>query len=391
VLDEPVGHGSAGVDGRQRGMPDERAARPAQGHAAMDEPGRPADAAAAADPEAAGQVETLQTALAERWQLAGVLGVASAMRQVFRTVCTVAPCKTTVLITGESGTGKELIAHALHELSPRASRPLVAINCAAIPENLLESELFGHERGAFTDAHQRKQGQFELAHGGTLFLDEIGELSAATQSKLLRVLEREEFLRVGGTQPICVDVRIVAASNRDLDAAVRAGAFRDDLFYRLNVVRVEVPSLRARTGDVTLLLDHFLEDKARALHMPPKRLTAAALAVLEHYQWPGNVRELENLVERLLVLVEGDVIGVDDLPDHVRRGESPPRSPRDQVLAGRRTLQQVVDEFEKEIIVGALERTQWNQTKAATVLGTTRRILRYRMHQLGIGTPEPED
>jgi transcriptional regulator with GAF, ATPase, and Fis domain len=333
-------------------------------------------------------VDELQVEFARRWHLDDVLGVSPAMEHVFRTVCQVAPCKTTVLITGESGTGKEMIARALHSRSPRKLHELVAINCAAIPETLLESELFGHERGAFTDAHQRKRGQFELADGGTLFLDEIGELSAAMQAKLLRVLEREEFLRVGGTQPIVVDVRIVAATNRDLEAAVRSGAFRADLFYRLNVVRVDLPPLRERPDDAALLLRHFLGTKARSLQMPAKNLTPAALDILERYPWPGNVRELENLVERLLVLVEGDTIGVDDLPEHVRRGEAPPRNARDQVLSGRRTLSQVVDEFERDIIVAALERTRWNQTKAATLLGTTRRILRYRMHQLGIGAPE---
>lgn len=336
-----------------------------------------------ADPGPAGQPTPAR--------LSGVLGTAPAMQEVFRTVRSVAPCKTTVLITGESGTGKELIARALHEESPRVGRPLVAINCAAIPENLLESELFGHERGAFTDAHQRKQGQFELAHGGTLFLDEVGELTPATQAKLLRVLEREEFLRVGGTQPLTVDVRIVAATNRDLESLVHAGRFRADLYYRLNVVRIDLPPLRARPEDVALLLDHFFAVKARTLQVRGKRLTAAALAVLEQYHWPGNVRELENLVERLLVLVDGEVVGVDDLPDHVRRGEPPARSAREQVLSGRRTLQQVVDEFEKDIISAALERTAWNQTRAAAVLGTTRRILRYRMHQLGITAPDPDD
>jgi len=323
-------------------------------------------------------------------RLAGVLGTAPAMQQVFRTVLSVAPCKTTVLITGESGTGKELIARALHEHGPRVSRPLVAINCAAIPETLLESELFGHERGAFTDAHQRKPGQFELAHGGTLFLDEVGELTPATQAKLLRVLEREEFLRVGGSQPISVDVRIVAATNRDLESLVHAGTFRADLYYRLNVVRIDLPPLRDRPEDVIPLLEHFFALKTRTLQVAPKRLTAAALAALERYHWPGNVRELENLVERLLVLVDGEVVGVEDLPEHVQRGEPPARSARELVLSGRRTLQQAVDEFEREIIEAALERTQWNQTRAAAVLGTTRRILRYRMHQLGIEGPDAD-
>jgi transcriptional regulator with PAS, ATPase and Fis domain len=319
-----------------------------------------------------------------RYDMPDVLGRSPAMHEVLRTVCTVARCKTTVLITGESGTGKEVIAKALHARSPRADGPLVTINCAAIPEALLESELFGHERGAFTDAHQRKRGQFELAHGGTLFLDEIGELGAAMQAKLLRVLEREEFLRVGGTSPIAVDVRIVAATNRHLEDAVRDGMFRADLYYRLNVVRVGLPPLRERGDDLLLLLEHFLRAKAHALRVPEKRMTPEALEILREYTWPGNVRELENVVERLLVLVEHDVIDVGDLPDHVRRHEILACDAKDLVLSGRRSLSQVVDEFERDIIMAALERTRFNQTKAALMLGTTRRILRYRMAQLGI-------
>ena len=329
-------------------------------------------------------VERARAELARRFELTDVLGRSAAMQEVLRTVCTVARCKTTVLITGESGTGKEVIAKALHARSPRADGPLVTINCAAIPEALLESELFGHERGAFTDAHQRKRGQFELADGGTLFLDEIGELGPSMQAKLLRVLEREEFLRVGGTAPVAVDVRIVAATNRHLEQAVRDGTFRADLYYRLNVVRVGLPPLRERGDDLLLLLEHFLRAKACSLRVPPKRLTPEALDVLREYAWPGNVRELENVVERLLVLVEDDVIDVGELPDHVRRGDVLPRDAKDLVLTGRCSLSQVVDEFEREIIVAALERTRFNQTKAALLLGTTRRILRYRMAQLGI-------
>ncbi len=275
------------------------------------------------------EVEELRTEVGRRYQIENIIGRSARMQAVFKTVLTVAPLKTTVLITGESGTGKELIAKAIHYQSPRARRPLVTLNCAAIPETLLESELFGHEKGSFTDAHTRKLGQFELAHEGTLFLDEIGEMGPATQAKLLRVLEHGEFLRVGGTKPICVDVRIIAATNRDL-----------------------------------------------------------ALDTLMRYHWPGNVRELENLIERLLVLCEGPTIDAEDLPDQVRRSEQDPGTIREQVLQGRKSLGDAVDEFEREIIVEALGQTDFNQTRAAELLGTTRRILKYRMDKLGIAAPD---
>jgi DNA-binding NtrC family response regulator len=334
------------------------------------------------------EVEELRSEVGRRYQLDNIIGRSPRMQEVFRTVLTVAPLKTTVLITGESGTGKELIAKAIHFQSPRADRPLVTLNCAAIPETLLESELFGHEKGSFTDAHTKKLGQFELAHEGTLFLDEIGEMGAGTQAKLLRVLEHGEFLRVGGTKPVRVDVRIIAATNRDLSLAIKDGTFRPDLYYRLNVVTIGLPPLRERRDDLLLLIRHFAQSKARDMSIPEKTFKPEAIDTLLRYPWPGNVRELENLIERLLVLCEGTTVGIDDLPDQVRRSEQDPGTIKEQVLQGRKSLGDAVDEFEREIIQEALLQTDYNQTRAADMLGTTRRILKYRMDKLGIGGPE---
>ncbi|HYV56972.1 MAG TPA: sigma-54 dependent transcriptional regulator [Candidatus Nitrosopolaris sp.] len=334
------------------------------------------------------EVEELRSEVGRRYQLDNIVGRSPRMQEVFRTVLTVAPLKTTVLITGESGTGKELIAKAIHYQSPRGRRPLVTLNCAAIPETLLESELFGHEKGSFTDAHAKKLGQFELAHEGTLFLDEIGEMGAATQAKLLRVLEHGEFLRVGGTKAVNVDVRIIAATNRDLGAAIKEGSFRPDLFYRLNVVTVHLPPLRERRDDLIMLIRHFAQSKARDMGIPEKTLKPETVDALLRYPWPGNVRELENLIERLMVLCESPTIAFEDLPDQVRRSEQDPGTIKEQVLGGRKSLGNAVDEFEREIILEALGTTSFNQTRAADMLGTTRRILKYRMDKLGIQAPE---
>ena len=334
------------------------------------------------------EVEELRSEVGRRYQLDNIVGRSARMQEVFRTVLTVAPLKTTVLITGESGTGKELIAKAIHYQSPRGRRPLVTLNCAAIPETLLESELFGHEKGSFTDAHQKKLGQFEMAHEGSLFLDEIGEMGPGTQAKLLRVLEHGEFLRVGGTKPVTVDVRIIAATNRDLGAAIKDGTFRPDLFYRLNVVTVHLPPLRERRDDLILLIRHFAQAKARDMGIPEKTLKPETVDALLRYPWPGNVRELENLLERLLVLCEGPTIAFEDLPDQIRRSEQDPGTIKEQVLEGRKSLGTAVDEFEREIILEALGQTSFNQTRAADMLGTTRRILKYRMDKLGIQGPE---
>jgi DNA-binding NtrC family response regulator len=334
------------------------------------------------------EVEELRTEVGRRYHLDNIIGRSARMQEVFKTVLTVAPLKTTVLITGESGTGKELIAKAIHYQSPRARRQMVTLNCAAIPETLLESELFGHEKGSFTDAHTKKLGQFELAHEGSLFLDEIGEMGASTQAKLLRVLEHGEFLRVGGTKPVNVDVRIIAATNRDLALSMKEGTFRPDLYYRLNVVTLHLPALRERRDDLLLLVRHFTQAKARDMGIPEKTFRPEAVDVLMRYPWPGNVRELENLIERLMVLSEGSSIAVEDLPDQVRRGEQDPGTIKEQVLQGRKSLGSAVDDFEREIIQEALMNTDFNQTRAAELLGTTRRILKYRMDKLGIQGPE---
>jgi DNA-binding NtrC family response regulator len=310
------------------------------------------------------------------------------MQKVLATVAIVALQKATVLITGESGTGKELVARALHSHGPRRSKPFVSINCAAIPETLLESELFGHERGAFTDAHSRRIGCFESAHGGTLFLDEIGEMSRATQAKILRVIEQGELTRVGGTERLQVDVRLVAATNHDLTQAIHEGNFRADLYYRLNVISISLPPLREREEDIPPLLDHFLRVKGEKTGHGEKFFTAEARALLLHYPWPGNVRELENLIERCVILSSGLAMGPEDLPLYVRnraRGSClsssrvPSTSPEHE-----RTLGEAVGEFERDFILTALTRTNFNQTRAAEILGTTRRILRYKMERLGI-------
>jgi DNA-binding NtrC family response regulator len=331
------------------------------------------------------EVEELRAEVGRRYQLGNIVGRSERMQAVFKTVAMVAPLRTTVLITGESGTGKDLIARALHYQSPRSGRAMTLINCAAIPATLLESELFGHEKGSFTGAEARKLGQFELAHQSTIFLDEIGEMQPAIQAKLLRVIETGEFMRVGGTKPVFVDVRIIAATNRDLEHAMREGSFRPDLFYRLNVVSLHLPALRERREDLLLLIKHFARTKAAELGVPERAFMGEAIDLMVRYRWPGNVRELENLIERLLVLADFGPVRPDELPETLRRGPSRGQSTRDQVLLGVKSLAEAVDEFERDIIQGALEHVDFNQTRAAELLGTTRRILKYRMDKLGIG------
>jgi len=338
------------------------------------------------------EVRQLREEVGKRYNFDNIIGDSPAIKEVFKTVAAVAPLKTTVLITGESGTGKELVAKAIHFHSPRAGKPMVTLNCAAIPENLLESELFGHERGSFTDAHERKIGQFELADGGTIFLDEIGEMSAALQAKLLRVLEQGEILRVGGNRPIAVDVRVVAATNRNLQEQIAQNRFRADLYYRLNVVSLALPALCQRTEDIPRLIRHFVDAKMKSLGLKQRELAPETVERLLAYRWPGNVRELENVVERLLVLGPADnPIGPEYLPQEVAEGLTPVAPHvRDQVLSGHKSLSDAVDEFERDLIGEALARTHYNQTRAAAALGTTRRILKYRMDKLGIGDDEED-
>lgn len=330
------------------------------------------------------EVEALRTEVGMRFGFDNVIGHSEKIRAVLATVSMVAPLKTTVLITGESGTGKELIAKALHYNSPRAQRPMVTLNCAAIPENLLENELFGHERGAFTDAHNKQVGQFELADQSTIFLDEIGEMAPSTQAKILRVLEQGEFLRIGASAPVQVDVRIVAATNRDLHREVREGTFRSDLFYRLNVVAIHLPPLRERREDIVPLAHHFLKAKAAELGVPERRFDAQALDMLLQYGWPGNIRELENAIERALVLSRAPVLTAADLPAHMAADHEWSVPAQESVLSGQTPLGDAVDRFEHAIIRRALEQTDNNQTRAAELLGTTRRILKYKIDKLGL-------
>jgi DNA-binding NtrC family response regulator len=338
------------------------------------------------------EVTALRNEVGQRFSFDNVIGRSAPMRSVLDTVSRVAPLRTTVLLTGESGTGKEVIAKALHYHSPRASNALVAINCAAIPDNLLESELFGHERGAFTDAHARKLGHFENAHRGTIFLDEIGEMNPGTQAKLLRVLEQGTFTRVGGSQTVTVDVRVIAATNRDLDKGMQQGTFRPDLYFRLNVVAIHLPPLRDRPEDLPLLIRHFLQHKASELGLREKGFTRDAFDCLLSHHWPGNVRELENVIERALALSQGDSLTLDDLPAPLasRRAPSIPEGVSIVAPAGVQTLSAAVDHLEQTLILDALAQVDNNQTRAAELLGTTRRILKYKMDKLGIADQEAQ-
>lgn len=335
------------------------------------------------------EVERLKEEVGRKYGIENMVGKSKAMLDVFKTVSMVAGKKSTVLVTGESGTGKELIARAVHYISDRRAKPFVVVNCAALPETLIESELFGYEKGAFTSALQRKNGHFEWAHGGTLFLDEIGELGLGTQGKFLRAIETETFTRLGGTEEIKVDVRVIAASNRDLEKLAKEGGFRRDLFYRLNVVSLHLPPLRQKNEDIPLLLDHFLRLKAQGNSMAPKSLSPEAIDCMMSYPWPGNVRELENLIERLTILSPHETIEVGDLPEHMRCLDQTP-SLREEVLKGSRPLGEAVDDFERELILRALQKTGFNQTKAASLLGTSRRILRYKMEKLNITEEIPD-
>ncbi len=320
--------------------------------------------------------------------LADIIGASGEMRKVFDLITKVADTDTTVLLQGESGTGKELIARALHAEGQRHSAPFVPVNCGAIPGELLESELFGHEKGAFTHAVRTRIGRFELAHGGTVFLDEIGEMSPMLQVKLLRVLQERQFERVGGTKTISSDFRVIAATNRDLEAEVAAGRFREDLFYRLNVIQIEAPPLRQKLEDIPLLTDYFIEKFNRTKKRRVVGFTSEAMAVLRAYAWPGNVRELENVVERLLILAPGNRIGVEDLPERLLAPGPAPAGECVQMSGDGLCLSEVVTSFEKGIIEQALNRTGWVKNRAAKLLQVNRTTLiekmkRYQMIRPG--------
>jgi Nif-specific regulatory protein len=319
----------------------------------------------------------LRQELKERYEFRNIIGTSRPMQALYEQMAQVAGATTTVLIRGESGTGKELIAHALHYHSPRANKPYVKVNCGALPEALVESELFGYEPGAFTDAKSTKRGRFELANGGTLFLDEVGELTPATQVKLLRVLQEREIERLGGTQPIKVNVRLIAATNRDLEAAVRDRTFREDLYYRLNVFGVYVPPLRERTSDVLLLADHFVEKYARVHGKEVRRIATTAIDLLMSYHWPGNVRELENVVERAVLVSSGGVMHAHDLPPTLQTAEVSGTLPRVSLV-------RAVAALERDLIQDALKSARGNLARAARLLDSTERIVAYKVRRLGL-------
>jgi DNA-binding NtrC family response regulator len=310
-----------------------------------------------------------------------IIGESERMRAIFDLIPRVADTNVTVLVTGESGTGKELLAHEIHAAGPRAGKPFVAINCAAIPGELLESELFGHERGAFTGATGLKVGKFELANGGTLFLDEVGALRLDLQAKLLRAIQQREIERVGGMKLIKVDVRIIAATNQDLRQAVEAGRFREDLYYRLNVVPVVMPPLRHRKDDIPILVQHFIEKCNREFNRQVKRLSPGAMAALLHYDWPGNVRELQNVIERVVALAQGEMVGLKELPLDIG-------IVRNQLFTEIRgdglTLREARARFEAQYILRVLEKVGWSQTEAAKLLGVHRNTLFWKIQQLGL-------
>jgi len=335
------------------------------------------------------EVARLRDEVAERQQLGRLVGRAPAMREMFRTIERVADSRSSVLIMGESGTGKELVSQAIHELSPRSDAPFIAVNCGAIPHNLMESTLFGHERGAFTGAGERKLGVFEAANGGTLLLDEIGELDPSVQVKLLRALQERKIERLGNPHSVEVDVRIVAATNRNLEEEISAGRFRQDLFYRVNVISIAIPPLRERREDIRLLAETFL---ARFAQEMKKKLAfePAALTAIEAYAWPGNVRELENAIERGAALCEGEVIRLGDLPEPVAAAGRSERM-REDLRSGNADFEETVARFEYELIREALERQDWNQTRAAENLGITRRVLKLKMDRYALQPPEQSD
>ena len=325
--------------------------------------------------------ETLRARLDDRIEITGDSPLVRALREQ---IAIAAPSMGRVLIQGENGSGKELVARAIHGLSARADQPFVEVNCAAIPEELIESELFGHEKGAFTGALARRRGRFELADGATLFLDEVGDMSLKTQAKVLRALEEQSFERIGGRETIKVDVRIIAASNRDLPGLIGQGRFREDLYYRLNVIPIEVPALRTRRQDIPPLIDHFLAVFCAENGKRPKSISADALAYFLAYDWPGNVRELRNMVERLVIMTAGDLVAPDDLPTPLR-----PKSVAPTALDGRdTTLREARDNFERAYILAELRAHDWNMTRTAERLGIERSHLYRKVKAYKITTPK---
>ncbi|MDG5815215.1 sigma 54-interacting transcriptional regulator [Chitinispirillales bacterium ANBcel5] len=320
----------------------------------------------------------LRRSLEDKGKPDQMIGNSSTMRDAYRQIAMVAPSVTSVLIRGETGTGKELVARAIHQKSPRKDKAFVAVNCAALPESLLESELFGHEKGSFTGATSKRIGRFEAADGGTLFLDEIGEMPPSAQSRLLRAIQEKEFQRVGGTDAIKVDVRLICATNRNLESDVQQARFREDLYYRINVFTIILPPLRERGADVLLLADYFVRKYSKLHDKPIERISTPAIDMISAYHWPGNVRELENVMERSVIVATGTVIDGHDLP--------PTLQVKDIVSQSKRkdTFDNLVAAYERELIIDALKDKKGNQTEAAKLLGTTKRIIQYKINKYNI-------
>ncbi|MBI1738363.1 MAG: sigma-54-dependent Fis family transcriptional regulator [Acidobacteria bacterium] len=333
--------------------------------------------------------QRLRQRLVTEGEFGPMLGKTAAMRRVFELADRVAPTDATVLVLGESGTGKDLLAQEIHHRSPRAEKPFVAVNCAALPESLIESELFGHEKGAFTGAASQKKGKFELADGGTIFLDEIGDMNPVTQAKVLRALESRQIERLGGTQSVAVDVRVISATHRDLAAEIAAGRFREDLYFRLRVVTLDLPPLRAHKEDIPLLADAFLRLHS-ARHGRPARLALDALALIERYDWPGNVRELKNALERSVVLARSEEITAGDLPEEIRAGlPLAGRAAKDgaDVFLSEADFREAKRKFEVAYLTRKLEEHSWNVSRTAAAVGLHRQSLQEKLRELGIRRP----
>ena len=317
----------------------------------------------------------LKKELKGKYHYKNIVGTSQVVKKIYDLIEKVSDTDGTVLITGASGTGKELIARSIHYNSQRSDKPLVVINCGAVPEALLESELFGHEKGAFTGAYKKRIGRFEMANGGTVFLDEIGEMSPALQIKLLRVLQEQQFERVGGTKTIHVDLRFIAATNKNLTAAINMEKFREDLYYRLNVIPIKVPSLKQRRSDIPLLIDFFLKKFQKTKNKKITGFSQSALDAMWVYEWPGNVRELENVLKRLTILCEGPVVDLEDLPENIRDVSGAGQMEEEVILGDELNLNEAVQDYEKRIILEALEKTNWVKSKAAKLLNINRTTL----------------
>ncbi len=327
----------------------------------------------------------LKERLGDRFDFSRIIAASPKMKMLLETLAMVAPSDATVLIMGESGTGKEVIANAIHHNSPRSGEPFIKVSCAALPETLLESELFGHEKGAFTGAVARREGRFQLAHRGTIFLDEVGEMSPALQTKLLRVLQEKEFEPLGSARTVKVDIRVITATNRDLEKEVKEGRFREDLYYRLNVVPLVVPPLRERREDIPLLADHFLAIFREKNRKPIKAISGKALDLLVRHDWPGNVRELENVIERAVILARDEVLVPADLPPQIRTFSGEEEQDAFAIPTGMS-----LDEMERALIVKTLDETGGNRTRASEILGINRRTLQNKLKEYGLAAPHPE-